>query len=415
VTARAVAEEDEVVITGIGIISPVGGTAPDTMRALLNGESGVQLLPEEQRGGSPVHLQAPVDDAGLARLSRPERRRLDRAAQLAMQAAREAWEDAGSPDVEPLRLASVVASGVGGLLTIFAGHDQWREKGYVGLPAFVVPALMSNASSAAIAAEFGARGSALSLASACASSADALAYALRLFRDDEIDAAIIGGTEAVLHPMTLAGFASLRALSTRNGDPKAASRPFDRDRDGFVVGEGAAVLIAERRRHAAARGARVWASLLGAGATCDAAHLVAPEPNGAWAAEAMRKAMRSAGVQPGDVTLVSAHATGTLSGDVAEGRALRAVFGDSLADVSVTALKSAYGHLIGASGAMAAAVAAMSLRDRLIPPTQNLDHLDPEIELNVVSDAPRPTADGVALINAFGFGGHNTVVALGPN
>jgi 3-oxoacyl-[acyl-carrier-protein] synthase II len=404
---------DDIVITGIGIVSPVGASAHSTMRALLKGESGVTLLPESQRALSPVHLHATVDDAALTDVTRVERRRLDRSAQLALQAAREAWRDAGEPDVEPARLASVVSSGMGGLQTIFAGYEYYATKGYVGLPAYIVPALMSNSSSAVIACEYGAHAAAVSLASACASGADALAYALRLFLADEIDVAIIGGTEAVVHPITLSAFATLRALSTRSDDPAAASRPFDRDRDGFVLGEGAAVLVAERRRHAIARRARIWGRLLGAGSSCDAAHVVAPEPTGRWSAEAMRKALRSAGVVPADVAFVSAHATATQQGDVAEARALHGAFGNAISDIGVTALKSAIGHLIGAAGPVAVAVALMSLHQGIIPATQNLDNLDPEIELDVVHGAPRPLArDGVVLVNSSGFGGHNVAVVV---
>jgi 3-oxoacyl-[acyl-carrier-protein] synthase II len=407
---------DDVVITGLGIVSPVGGTAAATMQALLRADSGVTMLAESQFHLSPVHFHAQVADASLTSISRPERRRLDRSTQLALQAAREAWSDAGAPEVEAARLASVISSGIGGLLTIFEGYKHHAEKGYVGLPAFVVPALMSNSSAAVIAAEYGAHAAAVSLASACASGADALAYALRLFRDDEIDVAIIGGTEAVVHPVTLSAFAAMRALSTRNDDPARASRPFDRDRDGFVLGEGAAVLIAERRRHAVARGARIWGRLLGAGATCDAANLVAPDPSGKWSAEAMRKALRAAGVQPSDVEFVSAHATSTVHGDIAEWRALHAAFGGALAGISVTAVKSAIGHLIGAAAPVAVALALLSMHQGVIPPTQNLDNLDPEIELDIVHDAPQPlTRNGVALVNSSGFGGHNVAIVVGKD
>jgi 3-oxoacyl-[acyl-carrier-protein] synthase II len=412
-TAGVSVRGDEVVITGIGIISPIGGDAHSTIKSLMNAESGVKVLPESQRHLSPIHLYAPVDDAALTRVTAHERRRLDRSAQLALQAAREAWQDAGSPEVEPARLASIVSSGIGGLLTMFAGHDHYMKKGYVGLPAYIAPALMSNSSAAVIALEYGAHAAAVSLASACASGADALAYALRMFRDDEIDVAVIGGTEAAVHPMTLSAFASLRVVSTRNDDPSGASRPFERDRDGFILGEGAAVLIAERRRHAVARGARIWGKFLGAGVTCDAAHLVAPEASGKWSAEAMRKALNSAEIKPADVSFVSAHATATPKGDIAEFRALSAAFGNALPDVAVTAVKSAFGHLIGAAGAVAAALALMSLSQGLIPPTQNLDNLDPAIDLDVVHGCPRPLpGEGAALINSSGFGGHNVAVVM---
>ena len=407
------ASDDEIAVTGIGIVSPVGADAPSTMSALLRGGSGVRLLPPDQRDQAPVHLHAPVDDAGLTSIRPQERRRYDRSVLLALQAAREAWRDAGSPDPEPARLATVVSTGMGGLLTVFAGQEHYARKGYVGLPAYIVPGLMANASAAIIAAEFGAHAAAVSLSSACASSGDALAHALGLFRAGEIDAAIVGGTEAILHPMTISAFASLRALSSRHDEPERASRPFDRDRDGFVLGEGAAILVLERARHAAARQARVWGRLLSAGITCDAGHLVAPEPTGKWVAEAMRKALRSAGLTPSDVTFISAHATATPPGDLAEWEAMKLAFGGSLADVSVTAVKSAIGHLIGAAGAVATAVAIMSLKQGIVPPTQNLDNLDPAMDLDVISGEPRPIdGGGTALINSSGFGGHNVAIAV---
>ena len=405
---------DEIAITGLGIVSPVGGDARTSLKSILRGESGVQLLSESEQGKSPVRLHAPVDDAGLTRLERRERRRLDRSVQLALQAAREAWEDAARPAVEPVRLASIVATGVGGLLTIFAGHSHYMSKGQVGMPAFIVPALMSNAGAAVIAAEFGAHAGSLSLGSACASGSDAIAYALRLFQQDEIDVAIVGGSEAVIHPVTLTGFAALRALSTRHDDPSGASRPFDRDRDGFVLGEGAGVLILERRRHAVARGAHIWGKVLGTGATCDAGHIVAPEPTGKWNAEAMLRALRAACLKPSDITFVSAHATGTSNGDLAESRALAETFGEALPDVRVTALKSCIGHLIGASGAVSSALAVAALHEGFVPPTRNLENLDPEIDLNIVRGSAERIKDGPAsaLINSAGFGGHNVAIVV---
>ena len=300
---------------------------------------------------------------------------------------------------------------MGGLLTVLKEHERYLERGHVGLPAHIVPAIMANASSASVAIEIGAHAGALATATACASGADAIAQALQLFRDDEIDVAVVGGTEAVIHPVTLSSFAALRALSARHDDPAAASRPFDRDRDGFVLGEGAGVLVVESRRHAAARAAHVWGRLLSAARTCDASHIVVPEPTGRWSAEAMSRALRRAGVGASDVTFVSAHATATPHGDLAEFKALQTALGSSLPGVCVTAVKSALGHLIGASGAVATALAIMSLHDGAVPPTLNVDHLDPQIELNVVRNSPRVlSGSGTALINSFGFGGHNVAV-----
>jgi 3-oxoacyl-[acyl-carrier-protein] synthase II len=404
---------DDIVVTGLGVVSPVGGDARSTMKALLRGESGVTLLPAGQRERTPVYLCAPVDDSALTRVSRREKLRHDRSVHLALQAGREAWEDAGAPLAEPSRVASVVATGMGGLTILLGLYDRYLERGPVAVPAHTITGIMANASSALLASEIGARAAAVSLASACASGADAIAHAVRLFRNDEIDVALAGGTEAIVHPVTLSAFAALRALSYRHDDPPRASRPFDRDRDGFVLGEGAAVLVLERRRHAQARGAQVWARVAGAGSTCDGSHLVAPDPTGRWNAEAIGKALRSAGIGPSDISCVSAHATATIAGDLAETEALKKAFNGALSGICVTALKSSFGHMIGASGAVAAAVAAISVRDKAVPPTRNLDNPDPAIDLDVVRDAPRPLPAGAAvLVNAAGFGGHNTAIVI---
>jgi 3-oxoacyl-[acyl-carrier-protein] synthase II len=404
---------DDVVITGLGVVTSVGGDTRSTVTALLRGESGVTLLPEGQREGSPVSLCAPVDDSGLTRVSKREKLRHDRSVQLALQAGREAWEDADAPEAEPSRVASVVATGMGGLTILLGLYDRYLVRGPIAVPAHTITGIMANASSALLATEIGARAGAVSLASACASGADAIAHALRLFRADEIDLAVAGGTEAIVHPVTLSAFAALRALSSRHDDPSRASRPFDRDRDGFVLGEGAAILVLERRRHAEARGARIWARVAGAGSTCDGSHLVAPDPTGRWNAEAIGKALRAAQISPADVSCVSAHATATVVGDLAESEALKKAFNGALSGICVTALKSSFGHMIGASGAVAAAVAAVSVRDGAIPPTRNHDNLDPAIDLDVVRGTARPLPAGAAvLVNAAGFGGHNTAIVI---
>jgi 3-oxoacyl-[acyl-carrier-protein] synthase II len=404
---------DDVVITGLGIVSPVGGDARSTMEALLRGESGVTLLPEGQGERTPVHLCAPVDDSALTRVTRREKLRHDRSVHLALQAGREAWEDAGAPEAEPSRVASVVATGMGGLTILLGLYDRYLVRGPIAVPAHTITGIMANASSALLATEIGARAAAVSLASACASGADAIAHAMRLFRDDEIDLALAGGTEAIVHPVTLSAFAALRALSCRHDDPPHASRPFDRDRDGFVLGEGAAILVMERRRHAEARGARIWARVAGAGSTCDGSHLVAPDPTGHWNAQAIGKALRGAGLSPSDISCVSAHATATVVGDLAEAEALKKAFSGALSSTCVTALKSSFGHMIGASGAVAAAVAAISVHDKAVSPTRNLDNLDPAIDLDVVRGAPRPLpASAAVLVNAAGFGGHNTAIVI---
>jgi 3-oxoacyl-[acyl-carrier-protein] synthase II len=409
-----IAHDDDVVITGIGIVSPVGGDARSSMDAVLAGESGVGLLPAVDGELAPVRLHAPVDDATLTRVTPSETRRFDRSVLLALQAAREAWSDAGSPAVEPSRLAAVVSTGMGGVQTVYDYYARFLQRGNVGVSPRTVPAIMANASAAVIAIDVGARACAVSTAAACGSGADAVIHAMHLFRADEIDVAVVGGTDAVIHPATLAGFAALRALSTRHDDPAAASRPFDRDRDGFVLGEGASVMVLERRRHAAARQARIWASVLGTGRTCDAFDLVAPDPAGRWSAEAITKALRSAGLQGPDIAFVSAHATATPVGDLAEFTALRTAFGRALPGIPVTAVKGSIGHLIGASGATATALAAISLHEEIVPPTLNLDNLDPAIDLDVVHGKPRFISGcRAALVNSSGFGGHNMAIVLG--
>lgn len=402
---------DDIVITGVGVVSPVGGDTDSTLAALRAGGSGVRVLPAD--AATPNRLHAPVDDAVLTTIGAVERRRLDRGVQFALQAGREAWRDAGTPSVEPERLATVVSTGIGGFQELLRHYESWAKKGPRGVPAYAVPGLMPNSGSSVLAIELGARAGAYSLASACASGADSLAQALRLFRDDEADVVVAGGADAPIHPATLSGFAALRALSSRDDDPAAASRPFDRDRDGFVLGEGAGVLVLERRRHAVARRARIWATLLGSGNSCDAFHQVAPEPTGRGAAFAIDKSLRAADLVRDEVVHISAHGTATPLGDRAEAGAIRGALGASADGIGVSALKASIGHSLGASGAIAAVVAARSLHDRVLPPTRNLDNLDADIDLDVVRDAPRPLhRDGAALVNSFGFGGHNVVVAL---
>lgn len=406
---------DSVVVTGLGILSPLGPDVATTMQGLLAGESGVRRIPEQEWGKTPIHLSAPVPDAWLEELTETERRRYDRSVHLALAAGRQAWRDAGAPEVEPTRLATVVSSGMAGLSNVAVALERWRDKGPIGTPATTVPGIMPNAVSAVLAIELGAKGAASSLVSACASGAESVAQALRLIRNNEADVVVAGGAEAVIHPFVLSAFAALRALSARHDDPAGTPRPFDRDRDGFVLGEGAAVLVVERRAHAQARGARIWAEVLGAATTCDAFHLVSPEPDGTGAARAITAALRSAGLVPGDVGHVSAHATATRAGDVAEAAALRQAFGPALARIPVSALKSELGHSLGASGAVAAAVAAHSLHFGCAPPTRNVSEVDVGVDIDVVRDTPRRlSVNSAAAVNSFGFGGHNVVVILGP-
>jgi 3-oxoacyl-[acyl-carrier-protein] synthase II len=405
--------DEPVVITGIGMTTPLGGTTADTWSALLAGRSGARLLEDDWAADLPVRIAAPaaVDPASV--LDRVEARRLDRSQQLALVAAREAWADAGEPGVEPERLAVVVSSGIGGVLTLLGQDDVRREKGARFISPLTVPMIMPNGPAATVALELKARAGTHAPVSACASGAEAIAYALDLLRLGRADVVVCGGAEAAIHPLPIGGFAAMKALSKREDEPEAASRPYDKGRDGFVLGEGAGVLVLERASAATARGAKVWAEVAGAGITSDAHHVAAPDPDGAGAARAVIAALRDAGVTPRDVVHVNAHATSTPAGDVAEALALRTSLGDDADHAVVSATKSCTGHLLGAAGAVEAAFSALALHHRVAPPTRNLDDPDDAVTLDVARVDARPLPDeGVALSTSFGFGGHNVALAL---
>ncbi|HEX8001817.1 MAG TPA: beta-ketoacyl-ACP synthase II [Mycobacteriales bacterium] len=398
----------DVVITGVGAVTPVGDTAAETWSALLAGESGVGVLDGERYEGLPVRLAATLKTDPADRLDRVEGRNLDRSQRVALLAAREAWADAGGPDVEPTRLAVVVGTGIGGAITLLDQWDTLREKGPRRVSPFTVPMLMPNGPAGLVGLELGAQGAVRSTVSACASGADALALAWETIRSGLADVVVAGGTEACVHPLPLAGFAQMRALSTRHEDPAAASRPFDADRDGFVMGEGAGIVVLERADFAAARGARVYASLAGAGITADSHHITAPEPTGAGAARAMRLALESAGLVPGQVGYVNGHATSTPVGDVAEAAAIRSVLGH----VPVSATKSMTGHLLGAAGAVEAVVTALSVHHGVVHPTRNYEKPDEQCDVDCVPEGARRIELEAALSNSFGFGGHNVSLAF---
>jgi 3-oxoacyl-[acyl-carrier-protein] synthase II len=404
-----------IVVTGLGTFSPLAENAPDTWSALLAGASGARRV--EQPWVSELSL--PVTFASQAFtdpetvLERVESKRLDRGSQFSLLAAREAWADAGSPEVEPERLGVDWATGIGGVWTLLNAWDTLREKGPRRVLPMTVPMLMPNAPAAAIEMEFAARAGARTVVSACASSTESLANAVEHLQAGLADVIIAGGTEASIHPLPLAAFAAMQALSKRNDDPPRASRPYDADRDGFVLGEGAAALVLETEEHAKARGARIYAVVVGSAVTSDAYHITAPDPEGSAAARAMIAAVRAAGHDLTDVRHVNAHATSTPVGDIAEYKALAQVFGDHLDEVVVTATKASTGHLLGAAGAIEALFTVKALFERTVPPTINLTNQDPEIPLDVAT-APRalPAGDVLALSNSFGFGGHNAVVAF---
>lgn len=396
------ADNCQVLVTGAGAMTPVGADARASWAGLLAGESGVRFLDEEWSADVPVHVAAglPVDPASL--LPRTEARKLDRGEQLAILSAREAWRDAGAPQVEPERLAVVIGTGTGGVLTTLGQDDVFERSGMRRLSPFAVPMLMPNGPAAWVSMDLGAKGGARTTVSACASGAEALALGQDLIRAGRVDVVVAGGVEACLHPFTIAAFAQMKALSTASESPESVSRPFDVKRSGFVMGEGAAMMVLERPEFARARGARTYGALAGSAVSSSAQHITASDADGQ--VFAIQQALRDADVNPRDIGVVHAHATSTESGDVAEAAAIARAVGTHAA---VTATKSMTGHMMGASGAVGALAAVLALRDGVVPATRNLDELDPRIDLDVVRGENRRGDWSAALANSFGFGGHN--------
>ncbi|UTX51790.1 beta-ketoacyl-[acyl-carrier-protein] synthase family protein [Leucobacter aridicollis] len=405
----------KIVVTGIGASSPLGGTASESWEALLAGESGVRTIEADWV----EKYDLPVSFAGQARvqpaevLERPVAKRLDPSSQFALVAAKEAFADAGSPEIPAERLGVDWATGIGGIWSLLDAWDTLREKGPRRVMPLTVPMLMPNAPSAAISMHFTARAFARTVASACASSTESIANAYEHLQLGLADIVIAGGSEAAIHPVTLASFSSMQALSRRNDSPETASRPYNTDRDGFVMGEGAAALVLETEEHALARGAKIYAEIAGGGVTADSYHITANDPEGHGAIRAMKLALSQAGAHPEDVTHINAHATSTPVGDINEYTALLGVFGDRAREIPVSATKAATGHLLGGTGALEALFSVLAVHNRVAPPTINLVDQDPEIPL-MVSSEPQQLADGpqLAISNSFGFGGHNAVVAI---
>ncbi len=404
-----------VVVTGIGATSPLGGTARESWDALLRGESGVAALTYDWV----AEHDLPVTFAGEAKvrpeevLERQEIKRLDPSAQFALISAREAWADANLDGVDPERILVDYATGIGGLWTLLDGWDTLKEKGPRRVLPMTIPMLMPNAAAAAVSMHLGARAGARTVVSACASGTESIANAYEHLQLGLADVVVAGGTESVVHPLPIAAFAAMQALSKRNDEPARASRPYDVDRDGFVLGEGAATLILETKEHAEGRGAKIYAELAGGAVTSDSYHITAPDPEGNGAARAVSEALAQAGAQPDDVNHINAHATSTPVGDIAEYEALKRVFGDRVSDIPVSATKSSTGHLLGGTGALEALFTVLAIHERTAPPTINLDNQDEAIRLDVVT-SPRRLGDGpiLAISNSFGFGGHNAVVAF---
>lgn len=406
----------KIVVTGVGAFSPLGSNVDETWRELLNGTSGVRSIDApwiKEFDDLPVTFAASVAGDPADHLTRQEIKRLDPSSQFALIAAREAWQSAGSPEPVPERLVVDWATGIGGVWTLLNAWDTQKERGSRRVLPMTVPMLMPNAPAAAVGMEFHARGGVRTAVSACASSTESIANAYRHLRDGDADIVIAGGSEAAIHPITIAAFGNMQALSKRNDEPAHASRPYDVDRDGFVMGEGAAALVLETEEHAKARGATILAELIGGGVSNDSYHITAGHPEGVGAARAIESALAEAGVSADAVTHINAHATSTPVGDIAEYRAFVRMFGERTREIPVSATKSMTGHLLGGAGALEAVFCVLALQNRLAPPTINLENPDPEIQLSV-SDRPQQLPDGenVAISTSFGFGGSNAVIAL---
>jgi 3-oxoacyl-[acyl-carrier-protein] synthase II len=407
--------ERRVVVTGLGATTPLGADVETTWKALLAGQSGVRLLTEDWRELLPVHFAARVATEPADQMERVEMRRLDRSEQFALIASREAWKDAGSPDdIDKERLGVVIASGIGGVITLLDQFVNLNEKGARGVSPHTVPMLMPNGPAANVGLELKAKAGVHTPVSACASGAEAIGYAYEMIKNNRADIIVTGGVEAAIHQLPMAGFAAMKALSTRNDAPQRASRPYDLDRDGFVLGEGGGVLILEEYESAKARGAKIYCEVAGQGLTSDGYHIAAPDPDGEGVQRAIKFALKASGLSTKDIVHLNAHATSTPAGDVAEANALRKALGADADHVAVSATKSMTGHLLGGAGAIESVFIVKALQDRLAPPTINIEKLDPAVTIDVVRDTPRqlPAGDIAALNDSFGFGGHNVVLAF---
>jgi 3-oxoacyl-[acyl-carrier-protein] synthase II len=404
-------DRETVVVTGLGATTPLGGDAASTWTAMLAGRSGVRRLTEPWAERLPVRIAASAAADPAEIVGRVQARRMDRCEQFALVASREAWADAGAPELDPERLGVAVTSGIGGIGSTLAAYDTLNEKGWQRISPYTVPMLMPNGSAGWISMELGAHAGAHSLVSACASGAEAIGYGIDMIRSGRADVVVAGGTEAAIMPLNIGAFAVMRAMSTRNDEPERASRPFDKARDGFVLGEGAGMLVLESLSHARQRDARIHAIAAGAGYSSDAYHIAHPAPDGAGVTAAIGRALADARVNPEQVVHVNAHATSTPEGDALEAQALVRALGSAADGVVVTSTKSMTGHLLGGAGAIESVAAILALREGLAPPTINLEDLDDDVPVDVATE-PRPLtkrgAEPMAVLNnAFGFGGHN--------
>lgn len=403
-----------VVVTGLGATTPLGGDVASTWANAVAGKSGARLMKHEWASTLPVHFAAEVVVEPSEVMKPVELRRLDRSEQFALIASREAFADAGSPELDLERLGVVIASGIGGVTSLLEQYRILIEKGARLVSPHTVPMIMPNGPAANVGLEFKAKAGVHTPVSACASGAEAIGYAFDMIRNNRADVVIAGGVEASVDALPMAGFAAMKALSTRNDAPEKASRPYDQDRDGFVLGEGGGVLILEEYEHAKARGAKIYCEIAGQGLTSDGYHIAAPDPEGRGVIRAMQLALKDAGLSTKDIYHLNAHATSTPAGDVAEANALRGALGADADHVAVSATKSMTGHLLGGAGAVESVLIVKALQERLAPPTINIENLDPAVTVDVVRDKARalPAGDIAALNDSFGFGGHDVVLVF---
>ena len=403
-----------VVVTGLGATTPLGGDVATTWSNAIAGKSGARLLKHEWANSLPVNFAAEVVVEPSEVMKPVEIRRLDRSEQFALIASREAWADAGSPEVDLERLGVVIASGIGGVTSLLEQYRILMEKGARLVSPHTVPMIMPNGPAANVGLEFKAKEGVHTPVSACASGAEAIGYAFEMIRNNRAEMVIAGGVEASVDALPMAGFAAMKALSTRNDAPEKASRPYDADRDGFVLGEGGGVLVLEEYEHAKARGAKIYCEIAGQGLTSDGYHIAAPDPEGSGVIRAMQLALKDAGLTTKDIFHLNAHATSTPAGDIAEANALRGALGSDADHVAVSATKSMTGHLLGGAGAIESVLIVKALQERMAPPTINIENLDPAVTINVVRDKARelPKGDIAALNDSFGFGGHDVVLVF---
>jgi 3-oxoacyl-[acyl-carrier-protein] synthase II len=408
-------DAQRVVVTGLGLITPLGNDVPTTWAALLAGRSGAGPITQFDCTQYKTRIAAEVKDFdATAYMDRRDVRRIDRFAQLALVAAQQAISDAkfDMQQQDPTRVGVLIGSGIGGIQTLFAQLEVMLERGPRRVSPFTIPGLMLNAASAHVSIATGARGPNLAVATACATGSNALGEAAEIIRRGAADVMITGGSETAIVQLAMAGFDNLGALSTRNDEPERASRPFDALRDGFLMGEGAGVVLLERLDQARARGAPIYAELAGYGSTGDAFHITAPAENGSGATECMRMALEDASLQPTDVDYINAHGTSTQLNDASETLSIKQVFGEYAYEVPISSTKSMTGHLMGAAGAVEAAFTVLSIRDQLLPPTINHEVPDPVCDLDYVPNVARRSTVNVAMSNSFGFGGHNATLVF---